>query len=119
MHGINCKVQGCTTGKRLLRKHIISGSVVPLWGAIEKAVNKYRASNALQRFSIVRAVESTNDGASASASSSSTSAAEGRQCVGIEIEERMIEQVKRQKAENQSFKTQTPFTLEKSSRVVI
>ena len=112
IHGPKCKYkESCTFGRRVLESHILAGSVVPLWGAIESIVNKRRYGEKTQRFRIVRAVETDSGGggggtsslssnnsnssssSSSRSSSSATAATRARQCIGIEVDGRLIDQV--------------------------
>ena len=41
MHGPNCKIGNfCTVGRRLQEVNVLGGLILPVWGAIEKALSK-------------------------------------------------------------------------------
>jgi len=41
MHGPNCKIGNfCTVGRRLQEVNVLGGLILPVWGAVEKALSK-------------------------------------------------------------------------------
>ncbi|XP_028799657.1 protein FORGETTER 1 isoform X2 [Neltuma alba] len=60
MHGPNCKLgKFCTVGRRLQEVNVLGGLILPVWGAIEKALsNQARLSH--RRLRVVR-IETTTD----------------------------------------------------------
>lgn len=41
MHGPNCKIDNfCTVGRRLQEVNVLGGLILPVWGAVEKALSK-------------------------------------------------------------------------------
>ncbi|RLN03180.1 hypothetical protein C2845_PM13G05560 [Panicum miliaceum] len=60
MHGPKCKVGShCTVGRRLQEIHILGGLILPVWGAVEKALAK-QVRQIHKRIRVVR-LETTND----------------------------------------------------------
>lgn len=41
MHGPNCKLGNfCTVGRRIQEVNVLGGLILPVWGAVEKALSK-------------------------------------------------------------------------------
>ncbi|XP_044468508.1 protein FORGETTER 1 [Mangifera indica] len=60
MHGPNCKLGNyCTVGRRIQEVNVLGGLILPVWGAIEKALSK-QARQSHRRLRVVR-VETTTD----------------------------------------------------------
>ncbi|KAF8692024.1 hypothetical protein HU200_039971 [Digitaria exilis] len=60
MHGPKCKLGSyCTVGKRLQEINILGGLILPVWGAVEKALAK-QVRQSHKRIRVVR-LETTND----------------------------------------------------------
>ncbi|KAK7405772.1 hypothetical protein VNO78_07381 [Psophocarpus tetragonolobus] len=60
MHGPNCKIGNfCTVGRRLQEVNILGGLILPVWGAVEKALAK-QARLSHRRLRVVR-IETTVD----------------------------------------------------------
>ncbi|KAK1280548.1 hypothetical protein QJS04_geneDACA014302 [Acorus gramineus] len=60
MHGPKCKVGSyCTVGRRVQEVNVLGGLILPVWGAIEKALSK-QARQSHKRLRVVR-VETTAD----------------------------------------------------------
>ncbi|KAM3213142.1 hypothetical protein ACQJBY_065881 [Aegilops geniculata] len=60
MHGPKCRLgSDCTVGRRLQEINVLGGLILPVWGAVEKALNK-QARQAHKRIRVVR-LETTDD----------------------------------------------------------
>lgn len=60
MHGPNCKIGNfCTVGRRLQEVNVLGGLILPVWGAVEKALSK-QARLSHRRLRVVR-IETTVD----------------------------------------------------------
>ncbi|XP_027354630.1 protein FORGETTER 1 [Abrus precatorius] len=54
MHGPNCKIgEFCTVGRRLQEVNVLGGLILPVWGAVEKALSK-QARLSHRRLRVVR-----------------------------------------------------------------
>ncbi|KAG6545283.1 hypothetical protein Mapa_013396 [Marchantia paleacea] len=60
MHGPKCKIGSiCTVGRRIQQMNILGGLILPVWGAVEKALSK-QVRTSHRKLRVVR-LETTND----------------------------------------------------------